>query len=88
MQGKVDTFDEKQRSEYDFFQYVAKSYRYFLAGDDYQSQAVEDEISQEAEERAEQVKARNQQLQQVSVMSFLFSVPFSLDYTDLHQQQK
>lgn len=64
-QAKTETFDEKQRSEHDFFQYVAKSYKFFLAGDDYQSQAVDDEISQEAEERAEQIKARNHQLQQV-----------------------
>lgn len=59
-------FDDKQRSEHDFFEYVAKSYRYFLAGDDYQSQAVDDEIAQEAEDRAEEVRQRNQQLQQVS----------------------
>lgn len=66
VQAKTETFDDKQRSEYDFFQYVAKSYRFFLAGDDYQSQAVDDEISQEAEQRAEEIKARNHQLQQVS----------------------
>ena len=64
-------FDDKQRSERDFFEYVAKSYKYFLAGDDYQSQAVDDEIAQEAEARAEEVRQRNQQLQQVS-----FSQPF------------
>ena len=60
-------FDDKQRSEHDFFEYVAKSYKYFLAGDDYQSQAVDDEIAQEAEDRAEEVRQRNQQLQQVSL---------------------
>ena len=65
-------FDEKQRSEHDFFQYVAKSYKFFLAGDDYQSQAVDDGISQEAEERAEQIKARNQELQQVRTIPGAF----------------
>ena len=68
-QTNTEVFDEKQRSEHDFFQYVAKSYKFFLAGDDYQSQAVDDEISQEAENRAEQIKARNHQLQQVTFQS-------------------
>ena len=67
LQARTDVFDDKQRSEDDFFQYVAKSYRYFLAGDDYQSQAVDDEIAQEAEDRAEEIRQRNQELQQVSL---------------------
>lgn len=71
-QAKTDVFDDKQRSERDFFEYVAKSYKYFLAGDDYQSQAVDDEIAQEAEARAEEVRQRNQQLQQVSSTTCLF----------------
>ncbi|KAL3162305.1 hypothetical protein ABBQ32_009992 [Trebouxia sp. C0010 RCD-2024] len=65
-EARTDVFDDKQRSEHDFFEYVAKSYKYFLAGDDYQSQAVDDEIAQEAEDRAEQVRQRNQQLQQAN----------------------
>ena len=65
LQAKTDVFDDKQRSEHDFFEYVAKSYKYFLAGDDYQSQAVDDEITQEAEDRTEEIRQRNQQLQQV-----------------------
>ena len=65
VQARTDVFDDKQRSEHDFFEYVAKSYKFFLAGDDYQSQAVDDEIAQEAEDRAEEVRQRNQQLQQV-----------------------
>ena len=69
LQASTDVFDDKQRSEHDFFEYVAKSYKYFLAGDDYQSQAVDDEIAQEAEDRAEEVRQRNQQLQQVSPSS-------------------
>lgn len=65
MQAKTDVFDDKQRSEHDFFEYVAKSYKYFLAGDDYQSRAVDDEIAQEAEDKVQEIKQRNQQLQQV-----------------------
>ena len=61
LQARTDVFDDKQRSEHDFFEYVANSYKYFLAGDDYQSQAVDDEIAQEAEDRAEEVRQRNQQ---------------------------
>lgn len=71
LQARTDVFDDKQRSEHDFFEYVANSYKYFLAGDDYQSQAVDDEIAQEAEDRAEEVRQRNQQLQQVGLTSLL-----------------
>ncbi len=67
LQARTDVFDDKQRSEHDFFEYVAKSYKYFLAGDDYQSQAVDDEIAQEAEDRVQEIRQRNQQLQQVWV---------------------
>lgn len=65
LQARAEVFDDKQRSEHEFFEYVAKSYKYFLAGDDYQSQAVDDEIAQEAEDRAEEIRQRNHQLQQV-----------------------
>ncbi len=71
MQAKTDVFDDKQRSEHEFFEYVAKSYKYFLAGDDYQSQAVDDEIAQEAEDRAEEIRQRSQQLQQVGISALL-----------------
>ena len=73
-QARTDVFDDKQRSEHDFFEYVANSYKYFLAGDDYQSQAVDDAIAQEAEERAEEVRQRNQQLQQVSCATLSLSL--------------
>eukprot|EP00891_Asterochloris_glomerata_P003608 jgi/Astpho2/3608/e_gw1.00058.8.1_t len=63
-QARPDAFDDKQRSETDFFEYVARSYRFFLAGEDYQSQAVDDEKAQELEERAGEVKLRNQAIQQ------------------------
>ncbi|DBA77729.1 hypothetical protein WJX79_003286 [Trebouxia sp. C0005] len=65
-EAKTDVFDDKQRSEHDFFEYVAKSYKYFLAGDDYQSRAVDDEIAQEAEDKVQEIKQRNQQLQQAN----------------------
>lgn len=58
---------------------MAKSYKFFLAGDDYQSQAVDDEISQEAENRAEQIKARNHQLQQVMSLVLNVLAGMSLD---------
>lgn len=69
LQAKPDAFDDKQRSETDFFEYVARSYHFFLAGDDYQSQAVDDEKAQELEERAGEVKLRNQAIQQVGTES-------------------
>ena len=65
LQAEPGAFDDKQRSETEFFEYVAKSYHFFLAGDDYQSQAVDDEKAQELEERAGEVKLRNQAVQQV-----------------------
>lgn len=65
-EARTDVFDDKQRSEHDFFEYVAKSYKYFLAGDDYQSQAVDDEIAQEAEDKVQEIRQRNQQLQQAN----------------------
>ena len=74
LQAKPDAFDDKQRSETDFFEYVAKSYHFFLAGDDYQSQAVDDEKAQELEERAGEVKLRNQAIQQVGVQTAASSV--------------
>ena len=74
LQAKPDAFDDKQRSETDFFEYVAKSYHFFLAGDDYQSQAVDDEKAQELEERAGEVRLRNQAIQQVGAQTAASSV--------------
>ena len=36
----MDLEDEKQRAESDFFEYVATSYRCFLAGDDQQCELL------------------------------------------------
>lgn len=74
LQARPDAFDDKQRSETDFFEYVARSYRFFLAGEDYQSQAVDDEKAQELEERAGEVKLRNQAIQQVGAQTAASSV--------------
>ena len=63
--------DEKQRAEGSFFDYVAQSYRFFLAGDDYQCSAVDAAKAAEFEERAQAIRAQNRGLQQAC---------FSLEY--------
>ena len=66
LQAQPECFDDKQRSETDFFEYVAKSYKYFLAGDDYQCQVVDEEKAQEFEQRAAAIRDQNMQLLQVT----------------------
>ncbi|KAK9828671.1 hypothetical protein WJX72_001447 [[Myrmecia] bisecta] len=61
-EARINMFDDKQRAESDFFEYVAKSYKYFLAGDDYQAQGVDDEKALEFEEQAEAVRIKSEQL--------------------------
>jgi hypothetical protein len=60
---KVELEDEKQRAESDFFEYVATSYRYFLAGDDRQCEQVDGAKAAEFEERADEIRAHNDAVQ-------------------------
>jgi hypothetical protein len=59
----VELEDEKQRAESDFFEYVATSYRYFLAGDDRQCEQVDGAKAAEFEERADEIRAHNDAVQ-------------------------
>lgn len=62
-------FDDKQRGEREFYQYVATSYKHFLAGDDSRCQAADEEMlaqfhAREAEllEELHTIKQANQSL--------------------------
>lgn len=59
-------FDEKQRSERQFFVYASTAYRYFLAGDDAKAQAADDEMLGQFRERQTALLQGNQSLKQVS----------------------
>lgn len=62
---KVELEDEKQRAESDFFEYVATSYRFFLAGDDRQCEQVDGAKAAEFEERVDEIRAHNGGVQKV-----------------------
>ena len=64
-QVKAATFDDRQHTENDFFDFVAESYSYFLAGDDEQCNAVDDRVAQEFAEQQEAARAHMQALEQV-----------------------
>ncbi|KAF6262378.1 HEC/Ndc80p family-domain-containing protein [Scenedesmus sp. NREL 46B-D3] len=53
-------FDEKQRSERQFFVYASTTYRYFLAGDDPKAQAADDEMLGQFRERKAALLQSNQ----------------------------
>lgn len=57
-------FDEKQRSERQFFLYASTTYRYFLAGDDPKAQAADDEMLGQFRERQAVLLQSNQALKQ------------------------
>ena len=63
---KNDIEDEKQKAESEFFEYVSKSYRCFLAGDDEQCEQVDGAKAAEFEERASEIRNHNKLLQDVS----------------------
>lgn len=58
-------FDEKQRSERQFFAYASTAYRYFLAGDDAKAAAADDEMLGQFKERQTALLQSNSTLQQV-----------------------
>lgn len=63
--SSVPSFDDKQHSERQFFQYVSTSYRYFLAGVDDKCQAADDEMMGQFKEREAAVLAALSKLKQV-----------------------
>lgn len=64
-QVKSATFDDRQHTENDFFDFVEESYSYFLSGDDVQCHAVDDRVAQEFGEQQEAARLHAQTLQQV-----------------------
>jgi kinetochore protein NDC80 len=58
-------FDDKQRAERQFYQYVATSYKYFLAGEDHKCQAADDEMLGQFKEREASVVGALTKLKQV-----------------------
>jgi hypothetical protein len=62
-------FDEKQRSERQFFSYASTAYRYFLAGDDAKAGAADDEMLGQFRERHAALLQSNKALQQVCTVA-------------------
>lgn len=62
---KAGLEDERQKAENDFFEYVAQSYRCFLAGDDHKCEQVDKTKAAEFEERALEIRSHNSKLQEV-----------------------
>lgn len=62
---KNDMEDEKQSAEAEFFEYVSKAYRCFLAGDDDQCEEVVNAKAAEFDERASEIRDHNRLLQDV-----------------------
>ena len=62
---REQTFDEKARSESDFFNYVSTAYRHFLSGNDEECAAVDEAQTRVFHDRAEATRTRNADLQQV-----------------------
>jgi kinetochore protein NDC80 len=58
-------WDERQRAERQFYDYVATSYRYFLAGEDHKCAAADDEMLGQFREREAALVAEAAKLQQV-----------------------
>lgn len=67
-EAAASQFDEKQRSERQFFVYASTAYRYFLAGDDNKAQAADDEMLGQFRERQAALLQRNQAFKQVGTV--------------------
>lgn len=61
-ESTVEAFDEKQKSERDFFDYISRSYRHFLAGEDEQVEAADDAMLQQFRDREAQLREDNGRL--------------------------
>lgn len=53
---EVNAGDDRAKAEAEFFEYVSKSYRHFMAGEDDMCQAVDEEKVSETHEKSENVK--------------------------------
>ena len=67
--------DDKQKAESEFFDYVAESYRCFLAGDDDRCEEVDNAKATEFEQRAEEIKKENQLIEEVSKLILATATP-------------
>jgi kinetochore protein NDC80 len=63
--ARVETYDERQRGESGFFEYVSRAYRCFMSGDDDACEAADQEKVAEFEARTADVKEDIQRLQEV-----------------------
>ena len=70
-QAREEAFDDRVHAEMEFFRYVATAYRHFLAGNDAACAAVDEEQSAAFRERADAMRARNQELAQVPKIGHL-----------------
>lgn len=59
------SFDDRQKSERDFYNYVSSSYKYFLAGDDHKCQAADEEMHAQFSEKEKQFKDDTSKLREV-----------------------
>jgi hypothetical protein len=64
-------FDEKARSERQFFAYASTAYRFFLAGDDGRAAAADDEMLGQFRERQAGLLSSNAGLNQVGLLGWL-----------------
>ena len=65
--ARAEGFDGRLRPESEFFEYVARAYRCFLAGDDPGAEAVDEEQAAAFEARSAETVERNQRLEQARV---------------------
>lgn len=69
--------DEKQGAEAEFFEYVSKAYRCFLAGDDDQCEQVVAAKAAEFDGQAAEIRSHNRLLQEVRQNCFRLSLTTS-----------
>lgn len=66
-QVKEQSFDDKARSETEFFNYVSTAYRHFMSGHDEECAAVDEAQTRVFHDRVEAAQTRNAELQQVGL---------------------
>lgn len=66
--ARAEGFDGRLRPESEFFEYVARAYRCFLAGDDPGAEAVDEEQAAAFEARSAETVERNQRLEQARLL--------------------
>ena len=64
---KEQSFDDKARSESEFFSYVSTAYRHFMSGHDEECAAVDEAQTSVFRDRVKVAQTRNAELQQVGL---------------------